>query len=824
MKGKKRPTLDFTSIANEGMVPRVVQTESEVNLAPPPEAELDMVDAPPLVFDLPHGIPEPAASLAPPAPVQPIAPTQEPPLPPAVLATTLSVKEPSAAPIWIGACVLGALIAGAPVAYAIGFRKEIAPFPTDPFAIGIFAFMTLGLVSLVLVAAFLLRQGQKLSVEIRRTRHLAETMVAPAAMAAQETEAVVGAIRREIDQASASALEARETLLALREALAEETDRLAKAASEADRTSTGLAETLGRQRDALASLSGELDQRSATVADTISLQAKMVAEASDLAETQLREAEAALAARAADLAAAAGEASDAARVAGEDLARQIARLETAGVGVHDQMRLVEAGLSEQRAALVTVSHAIRADQEDFAAQAETRTAQLGEFMAEATHSAASLGDSAAKGGEALSGLLNEAAAQMKAMIDTAAAEREALAADAQQALSIVTEAAAGERARLEADLRQAVDRLADAADEARVSAEGHADAARGRVDQLNEAAFEASKKADAIFQARLDEARELIETSAQMVEQAGAKAAERLNDSARVARATVAELEALLDQLEDKTRSLPAAARSRAEEVKSAVEQSIDDLTASARRTAEETQAIDAAFQERIRRNYDMLSDAAKLIGVVAGGAPAASAALSAERPPPRLRREPAPEPPAGEGSRPRLRLTPTATDEEFRSVFETAGGRAPADPPAAKDGAGWNWKDLLTSIDSDDSDAEDLAERLVAEIAGMGIDPHALLSRARIDEIAAAVQTRDQGGAREVVRRLAPAATRRLVRRLFSDAAMRGMSDRYLRRFTGMLDEAAERDRGGHLVTSLLASDAGRAYLLLDAAAGDLA
>jgi hypothetical protein len=37
------------------------------------------------------------------------------------------------------------------------------------------------------------------------------------------------------------------------------------------------------------------------------------------------------------------------------------------------------------------------------------------------------------------------------------------------------------------------------------------------------------------------------------------------------------------------------------------------------------------------------------------------------------------------------------------------------------------------------------------------------------------------------------------------------------------MIEEAADRDRGGLLVATLLASDGGRAWLLLDAAAGDL-
>jgi hypothetical protein len=186
-------------------------------------------------------------------------------------------------------------------------------------------------------------------------------------------------------------------------------------------------------------------------------------------------------------------------------------------------------------------------------------------------------------------------------------------------------------------------------------------------------------------------------------------------------------------------------------------------------------------------------------------------------------------------GLRPRLKLTPTATDEEFREVFETAGGRAPARAPrdsvakepaaeAARPGANWTWKDVLSGLDGADTAAdENLADKLAGEIATMGIDPAALLPKARVDEIAAAVQTRDVEGAREVVRKLAPAAIRRLVRRLFSDTVLRGQSERFLQRYAAALDEAAESDREGFLVATLLATDAGRAYLLLDAAAGDL-
>ena len=91
------------------------------------------------------------------------------------------------------------------------------------------------------------------------------------------------------------------------------------------------------------------------------------------------------------------------------------------------------------------------------------------------------------------------------------------------------------------------------------------------------------------------------------------------------------------------------------------------------------------------------------------------------------------------------------------------------------------------------------------------------------IDEIAAALQTRDAVGAREVVKRLAPAAIRRLVRRLFSDAPLKSNTERFLKRYASMIEEAAGQDREGFLLAALLSSEAGRAYLLLDAASGDL-
>jgi hypothetical protein len=186
---------------------------------------------------------------------------------------------------------------------------------------------------------------------------------------------------------------------------------------------------------------------------------------------------------------------------------------------------------------------------------------------------------------------------------------------------------------------------------------------------------------------------------------------------------------------------------------------------------------------------------------------------------------EPAPsrEPVEDPGLRPRLRLTPTATDEEFSAVFEAAGGLAADQAEAPHEGESWTWKDLLASIDGADPEGERLQDVLGREFAKMGIEPEKLLPKARIDEIAAAVQTGDAAGARTVVKRLAPAATRRIERRLFTDEESRRQAEVYIRRYQTLVNDAMVRDPEGFVMATLLGDDAGRIYLLLDAAAGDL-
>jgi hypothetical protein len=237
-----------------------------------------------------------------------------------------------------------------------------------------------------------------------------------------------------------------------------------------------------------------------------------------------------------------------------------------------------------------------------------------------------------------------------------------------------------------------------------------------------------------------------------------------------------------------------------------------------------------------------MLSEAVQLMGMVAQGGQGAAVL---QRPSPAERAKsrvaatqsltpkplaeapalPAPSPeasaPDGEALRGRLQIAPTASEEEFKAALEAAAGAQTVAAAAPAEGdEGWTWKELLTTLDGEASgDDAKLGEALFDEISDMSIDPNALLPKGRIEEIAAAIQTGDALGGREVVRTLAPAAIRRIGRRLFSDTAFRSRAQALVRRYAEIVGEAVSQDKQGFRLAALLASNAGRAYLLLDAA-----
>ena len=796
--------------------------------------------------------------------------------------------------------------AGGLVAFVLGFQSRFGAFDYGALQWVVIGALAMLPSAFILLAAYALRQGARLAGETRRARALAEDLAIPALLAADQTGGAFEAMRREIEKASDAADDARNPIIALRETLAEESRKLALSAAEAQATGRMLADTLARERAALADMAKALQAQAAEAAEALSVQQRVVADASDLAQVQLQEAQAALAMRAADLATAAGEAGDTAILAGDQLSRQVERLETAGTSLTERMEKLQLTISAEREQLAGLTDGLRADQEDMAVQIETRRAQLAQASAEARDGAAAVGEAAEAGAAALRGLIASAAEEVRNLAEAAQREQETLDAQARAAVSLFTGLVAEERTALEEQTRAAIGHLAAAAEEARAAAAGHVEAAAqaasshvqsakadmealaesvaARIDHLGEAAFAAGQKADQAFEARMAAARRLIEESVALVNESGQVSSQRMELGLATARTALQDMDSLLFSIDARFAKLPEEARQRAEAVREAVERGVGDLTAAARRAAEETQAIDAAFQERVRRNYEVLAEAVRLMGRVAGAAEAGPAGRPAppiqtpplereravERPPVEIRpavavgeralhvpvndeaaaaraplrpaalseplatvmeprrAEPTPagSPAAAAGLRPRLRLTP-APAEDPADIFEPLPSSAAPQPaeaaPAAEEGADdWTWKDLLSSMDQPVDD-EVLAERLMDEIAALGIDAGALLPRARIDEIAVVLQAGDVAGAREVVRRLAPAAVRRLSRRVLTDKVLRTETDRYVQRYQALLKESAARDREGYMTAALLGSDPGRAFLLLDAAVGDL-
>jgi hypothetical protein len=593
----------------------------------------------------------------------------------------------------------------------------------------------------------------------------------------------------------------------------------------------------------MSDLSQTLDRQANRVTDAIGQQAKMVADATGVAEAQIREAETGLAARAADLAAAASAASDVARTAGEDLTRHIARLETAGAGVAEQVGSVEAGLSEHRVSLVALSQSLKSDQDAIAGATAGHAARLEAFIASARHTVELLGREANAGGVAVNRMLADATAQLGDLVETARAERQEFDQSTLHSLEAVSQAAIDHRQQLESETRAAIEALAAAAATTRRAAIEQTRHAREQVEQLSEAAFTAGQKANQVFEARLEEARALVSESSRMVAETGDATAARLESGVATARASVEQLAAMLDDLETRAQRLPNLAREQMEQVRQVAIRDLDEVNVRTQGPAKDAALPNEAPREPARRTA-AARGAGRLMGARPAstaraddptGLPQASGIATApdDDDEPLELSNPAVAPQASGaelaarlGLRNRIRLTPIASDKEFSAVFEAAGGKS-ATPDsgdeAADDGEAWTWKDLLASLDGASGEGERLEQTLAADLVAMGVDAASLLPQSRIEEVAATLQAGDLDGAREVVRALAPAATRRIARRMFTDDEVRRRAELLVRRYKTLTAEAIARDGSARQLTDLLGSEGGRMYLLLDTAAGDM-
>ncbi|MGZ3305818.1 MAG: tipN [Asticcacaulis sp.] len=768
---------------------------------------------------------------------------------------------------WGGATFISLLWACGLAAFVLGAQSDISAFKVAPFRLLVPAFLAIFPVGLIFAGAFALRIAAALSRQAQRTAALADAMLAPAAQATAQATDLVDSLRGQVDQATRAVRLAHADLAELSQRLKAETDRLQDATQIARAATQSITRSLEQERGAIGQMSEQLGQQASGIVETVDRQARMVADASDLAQTQLREAEATLAARTADIMAVVQDVTETARTATSDLDRQTQKLETAGTGVAGQIRSVEEGLSQQRAALVSAALSLRADQEDFAVHIENQRAQLTEALAITRVATVDLGETSARGVDVLRDLVVSAQENFRAVTQASENERTAFETRVHATLSNISMMAADARDDLIEETRRALEQLSTAAADARKAADLAAQTAQARVDRLNETIFEASKKADEVFDTRFSAARRLIEDSAELIIEAGDQTADRLDQSFAHTRQTIAEVNEALNDLTHSAAQLPAMAQERLYDIRRSVEEGLQAMTAAARKAALETEAVDQAFQERVRRNYDMLTEAVRLMGVISGDSPLSSVSMDAPirdygRPAQPLNTQPlntqplnpAPRMPPPAPPAPTLRPaitpppapSPSASAQRLRlSNAETRSSPGPAPRPtpqpapqpqrsASPQGDGWSWRDLLNGMEGRDApqaapqpphdpefDALDAA--MIGEVNAMGVDASALLSRTRIEETINAIVAENNEGARQVIRRVAPAAIRRLGRRLGQDAGLRQRAAEFVSFYDQQLNIALMSKDVERSLQDILGSDTGRAYLLLDAALSEI-
>jgi hypothetical protein len=757
--------------------------------------------------------------------------------------------------VYLFALLASALWIGGLLAFAVGFQSRVGAFAFEPFTTSVFGFLALAPVGFIGFCAFAFNQGARFAREAERAKGLADDLASPVTSAAVAAGSAVATIRSEINGATDAATRARIELTALREGLAEETRRLLEAANESIRTTQHLTQVMGEEREALGRVTSALDHQADSVVSSVERQARMVAEASDLAETQLREAEASLAARAADLTAAAEDANRATQAAGQGLEVQIERLETASRTVHDRMSDADAGMDRQRVMLSATVDSLKAEQEQFEQTFAERHDQLAILVSQSIEAANAVTQSVADANQQFDDLAGTTIDRTEAMSDAARQHRAAIASAAVDSLSALTDASLRHRDVLVAETQYMIDTMVQAAEEARLAAEDQMAHVKGQIDQLGEASFTAGQQAEAMFEARLSEARTLIEQSARLAEEAGARSSEQLTEGLVSTRAVVSEFAELLARLEARMANLPKEAARQAEIVTSGLAQGliqgIEDLTLAARRAAEDSQTFDVEFKDRVRRNYEALGLAVMQLEAMGKRTPSLVTAQTAERPPLTassslrqpvagrsvLRTPPAsptrPDPttrplvqPSDSQPRPRLRLTPAIETPPAPTSAPTAEPARPVTPVNLGSGTEksdqWTWKDLLTSLEEDFVEDEQLGPILAQEIHDMKIDTQSLLPRVSVEEIAASINAGDYNVAFDKVTGLAQNSIRRLAKRLQSDRGLMTKAERFVEIQSNMIVDAASRDREGFLMPTLLSNEQGRAYLLYAAALAD--
>ncbi|MCW5725679.1 MAG: hypothetical protein KIS81_12095 [Maricaulaceae bacterium] len=571
--------------------------------------------------------------------------------------------------------VFALLWAGGAGAYLWGYHLGGDISGLTPAQLGGFAVFAVAPALLFLMTGFLARELARTAHNARRMDMALARLIAPAAAAEGEVHTLSSAVMLEVGRVNAALESALARLAAMEEVIAHHADALERSAGDARERAETLLAGLREERLRLSEVSESLDDKAALIAEAISEQSKMVAAAAELAESQASESEKRILSGAGRLAEA-GEtalenserAARALKVGGDDL-RHLAE------ALRERSEGLDAAYLRHRDKLKEAAETLRKEQEKIAAALDFHRAEVEVMAKTAREGADGLNAAAHKGAVAFRETVDAAIARANDV--AGAVRREAEAADRIHQESL-------ERLKTTAEEAQAV------SDAAMKAIDAQTQRLSLQVEKMGETAFEAVRRADENFQSRLAEADRLTARASAAADEAAEAVRARLETVLEAARTEARRVEQEIAALGDRLAALPDAARVRSEETMNILRRGLEGLNAAAQTAAEEAQEIDAAFQARIRQNYELLSDFMLRMGSVAGG-----------RRPPELKADELPDPLSQRrkrddetpGTAPPVGEAPASPRESRREQPVGFPERGRAQEP------GWRWKDLLATM-----------------------------------------------------------------------------------------------------------------------------
>lgn len=543
-------------------------------------------------------------------------------------------------------------------------------------------------------------------------RHLAE----PSRRAEDGVRSLADAVSGEVERINAAMDSALARLAAMEEVISHHAETLEQSAGDARERTESLLAGLRKERLRLSEVSESLDDKAALIAAAISDQSKMVAAAAELAASQAKDTEEKILASVDTLNDASTKISERGQLVSAKIGDRTDELRDMSNELKSRSEGLDAAYLKHRERLTEASESLRQEQEKIAAALDFHRAEL-DVMAK----------TARDGAEALNSATTEGASAFKDAVEKALGRAQDLAGH----IRSETDYAAREHESALARLVAAAQEAKEISDAAIHAVEAQADVIAEKVEKTNEAAFDAAKRSDETFELRLSEAEKLTARAAQAADDAAETVKRRLEAVLASARAETQTVERQLEHMTERLSEMPVMARERAQEAADTLRRGLEGLNAASLAAAEEAQDIDAAFQSRIRQNYELLSDFMLRMGSVAGGRRAPDLGLN-EVPAP-LSRKPRKNEAASESTREQTfeaedavpdtdeMNTPltgqpaqdeaspassTASDKDVRGRADNTVGFPERQPRAANE-PGWRWKDLLSTMPNDDDQAK---------------------------------------------------------------------------------------------------------------------